>query len=462
MKKLFTLLSACTLVVTANSQTYFSDDFEGGSLTGNNAWTQVFTVGSQGTHDWYWDTFSGDNFAEINNYPDASDVWMISPVIDLSGQSATNPYLSFQNTSGNFDGPDLEVYVSSTYGGGAINMGDWTQLTGWNLSPGSGDGYTDVNSGDIDLTSVASSSTVYIAFRYQSAASSAQEYQIDNVLIQEGMTVVPTLSIYDVQYSTANPADSPEDGNTVNLHGVVTSLASGGDSGDGYFMQDADGAWNGLMIVDGTNTPNVGDSVEVTGVVEENFDMTRLVSISAFTNHGTPTVAINPVVITSAQAASMEDYESVMVTVEAAECTVDNAGFGLWTMNDGSGDLNADDDCFDNSATLGNYYDVTGIISYTYSEYKINPRTGADMVVVGNASIVTNTIDMNIYPNPADEQIVINAAPNAVVAIYNMAGQVVANGVSNKTIDVASLEAGIYQVVITVDGSQSAQKLVIK
>ena len=43
-----------------------------------------------------------------------------------------------------------------------------------------------------------------------------------------------------------------------------------------------------------------------------------------------------------------------------------------------------------------------------------------------------------------------------------MTGAVVSEGVSTKTIDVSELEAGIYNVVVTLNGTQTAQKLIIK
>ena len=67
-----------------------------------------------------------------------------------------------------------------------------------------------------------------------------------------------------------------------------------------------------------------------------------------------------------------------------------------------------------------------------------------------------------IYPNPASDNVVINAAAGSIVSIYSMNGALVANGVSNKTMDISHLDAGTYQVVIALNGEKTIQKLVIE
>ena len=56
----------------------------------------------------------------------------------------------------------------------------------------------------------------------------------------------------------------------------------------------------------------------------------------------------------------------------------------------------------------------------------------------------------------------INTTADAVINIYAMTGALVANGVSNQTIDISMLEAGIYQVVINENGNKMTHKLVIE
>jgi hypothetical protein len=463
MKKFFTLLSAVSIVAAANAQTYFSDDFEGGSLTGNEAWTsQVIANPDAITGEWILGTDFG-NYAKLSNFVSSSNhilnSWFISPTMDLS--AGTEVIMNFSMTK-RFDGPDMIVHISNDYDGtSAPSTATWTDITAlftlnsdvasWSFSP----------SGDGDISANISGTSTYIAFEYIGTSTDGSTWEVDDVNIQEGATLIPTLSIYDIQYTTAAPADSPESGNTVTTSGIVTSV-SGEDSGDGYFIQDADGSWNGIVINDATNSPNVGDSVEVTGVVEENFDFTRIGTISNFVNHGATTWQPTAAIITSSNAASMEEYESVLVQILSTECTNDNAGFGLWETNDGSGAVGVDDDCFVNFGDLGDYYDLTGIISYSFAFYKINPRSGIDQVIVGFSSIVDNNINFEIYPNPATDVINITVDANALVSIYSLSGTKVFEALASKTIDVSALEAGMYNIVVTTNGTQSVEKLVIR
>jgi Secretion system C-terminal sorting domain len=459
MNKIFTLFSICAIAITANSQTYFSDDFEGGSLTGNNAWTQQIPTGTGGTDDWYWDVFSGDNFAENNVFPTVSDVWMISPSMDIS--AATQPMLSFQNTSGNFDGPDLEVYVSTVYAGGAINMGDWTQVTIPNLSPGSGDGYVEMASGDMDLTSFISTTTT-IAFRYQSGTSAGQEYQIDDVLIQEGPTVITITPIYDIQFSTIG--DSPELGNVVTTKGVVTGVYLFGSNLDRFFIQDSTGAWNGIYIYENGYTVAIGDSVLVTGEVQEFNSLTEIGFVSNVTILNSGNTLPAPVTVTSATIGD-EEYEGVLVTLQDAICTTVTDAFGVWKANDGTAaDIDIDDDLLPTTfnSVLGDAYDVTGIRHYAFGVNVFYPTTGAGITTVGFAGLEDFDNEFTIYPNPANNEVIVNAQSDALVAIYSMTGALVANGVSNKSIDISNLDAGIYQVLINTNGTELARKLVIQ
>lgn len=462
MKKPILFIAGLLSIGAAKAQIYFSDDFEGGSLTGNNAWTtQVVDDPNTTNEDWELGTVGG-NYARVSNYTGQSNVlntWLISPAIDLSAGTAIN--MNFNMTK-RFAGDDMIVHISNNYdGSSAPSSATWSDITTLFTLDTDIDSWAFVPSGDGDISTYVSGTSTYIAFEYIGGASNGSTWEVDDIQIQEGATTIPTLTIYDIQYTLADPADSPEDGNVVTTSGVVTAI-SGGDSGDGYFIQDEDGSWNGIVIVDGTNTPAVGDSVEVTGTVEENFDFTRISGISAFTNHGTATWQPTAAAVSSNDAATLEEYEGVLVTISETECTNDNAGFGLWETNDGSGALNVDDDCFDNSADLGNWYDLTGVISYSFSEYKINPRTGADQVAIEFATIVDNTVDFEIYPNPANDLVQINAGVEAQINIYAMTGALVISTNNETQIDVSDLEAGVYTVTVTENGVTGAKRIIIQ
>lgn len=459
MKKFFTLLSCIALTTAANAQTYLSDDWTGGTLTSNNAWTTYTTdmnfdwgtqdLGSPGNFYAYMTNWNGSN--------NAVTAWLISPVMDFS--SAVQPEMEFRNAY-NFAGAPLELHISTDYPGTGDpgTNGTWTDITG--SATWSAGGFAWTNSGVIDLSAYNGNAAVYIAFRYEGSATDGSTWEVDEVNIAE-YTPTPQVSIYDVQYTLSDPAVSPYNGDSVTVSGVVTSPSQDA-SGVGYFIQDADGSWNGLCINDATNTPSIGDSVTVTVMIEENFGFTRGL-MGSYTNHGPSTWTPTEVTITAASASSMEEYESVLVLVQGVECTSDNIGNGLWEGHDGTDTLVVDDDCFNNDAVLGNWYDITGVMSYSFSQYKINPRNGSsDLAIVGYAGVDANENSINIYPNPAENTVFVYANPTAVVNIYSMTGALVANGVGNQIIDVSNLESGIYQLVVTENGSNISKKLMIK
>ncbi len=78
----------------------------------------------------------------------------------------------------------------------------------------------------------------------------------------------------------------------------------------------------------------------------------------------------------------------------------------------------------------------------------------------------SNTISFNVYPNPANTTITVDYKAenndNVEISISNLVGQVVNTEVSNNTIDVSNLEAGIYFVSLRINNNVSTQKLIIE
>lgn len=389
MKTLYTTILACTFIGFLNGQTYFSDDFEpgsgaGGSLTNNNAWTTQVVVASTSGFNWIHDDFGGDAFAEVSNYNSTTSTnevmqtWLITPVIDLS--ASTMPVLNFNNMK-RFPGDDLIVNISTDYSGsGSPLAASWTDITSSCTMDANTGSWSFVNSGDVDITTAVSGSpsTVYLAFQYSGGVSDGSVYEIDDVIIQEGPISVPSVPIYDIQYTTSPGGNSPYDGQVVTTGGIVTALVN--SAGDvGYFIQSGSGAWNGIYVNDASNIPARGDSVTVTGMVQENFNFTRITAVSAYNvvSGGNPEPAAWPVATIEV---NYEDFEGVLVRAASAECTNPSVGFGQWAIYDGSTDTClVDDIIYSYVPVLGNVYDVTGPVWFSYSEFKLLPRDAADI-----------------------------------------------------------------------------------
>ncbi|MAP01450.1 MAG: hypothetical protein CMD01_01355 [Flavobacteriales bacterium] len=450
MKNTITLFILC-FGISSFAQTYFSEDFEpsGGTLTQNNAWTtQVVTAHPDG-YDWYHSDFSGDAFAKVSNYNNSTssnspmETWLISPVIDLS--LATAPNLNFENVK-RFSGADLNVLISTDYASSASPS--WTDITSFLNMDSDISSWNFVNSGDLDISPyiASSASSVTIAFQYQGGSSDGSTYEIDDIIISEGASGPTIVSIYDIQFTTSSPANSPYTGQQVNTGGIVTYVRTDGT----YYLQSGFGPWSGVYVYDSISTVVAGDSVTLSCEVDEFFELTELKNITNLTvvSQGN-TFTTN--IISSSQANS-EKFEGCLVSVVSATCTNANAGFGEWTINDGSGPCNVDDFIFPFSPTLNAIYDVSGLIDYSFGNYKILPRDIDDIDEITSTYFQNIDTDFSIYPNPCNSSVLqLNISYHSNVKIFSSIGEVcfiqqVSPG--KNSIDISNFSKGIYLVSI--------------
>ncbi len=167
---------------------FFNEDFEIFEDYGEinqYGWTS-YSVTDPSKH-WYASTYSNNRFAKMSGFnydtylADDNEDWLITPKFDFT--DLTSVQLSFENSC-NYNGPDLEVFISVDYdGSGNPNDFNWTELTGLALSSGS---YNEVTA-TADLASYIGSTNVFVGFKYTSLASlggnGAKTWQIDDVTI---------------------------------------------------------------------------------------------------------------------------------------------------------------------------------------------------------------------------------------------------------------------------------------
>lgn len=286
---------------------------------------------------------------------------------------------------------------------------------------------------------------------------------IDSVSIAAGEPVViEEVSIYDIQYSPDAPHDSPYAGEVVKTTGIVTGVFQFGADEGKFFIQDGDGAWNGIYVYGDGSDLNLGDEVAVTGEVVEYYGLTEMSWISDIELLSSDNPLPTPVDVTTLAAAN-EEYEGVLVRVMDAECVNDDAGFGQFEVNDGSGVRLIDDQIYSYTATMGNYYNITGVTFLSFDEVKIFPRMSEDIVVTGAVGIDENDLVVEMYPNPASDVVNLIVDPTSVVEIYAVSGELVQSINGNvQRIDVSNLETGIYQVIVRNENGLSSQKLIVQ
>ncbi|PLX15261.1 MAG: hypothetical protein C0597_09060 [Marinilabiliales bacterium] len=227
---------------------------------------------------------------------------------------------------------------------------------------------------------------------------------------------VPTeLSIYDIQYTTGSGA-SEHVGEFVITSGIVTAAYS-----SGYFIQDEGAAWHGLFILDYDNEPSVGDSVKVAGEVSEYQDHTEIADVVGYEVLNTGLSLFDPIELTTVEVAE-EQYEGVLAKVTEAECTVAPDNYNVWTVNDGSGALKIDDVIYQHTPTVGNIYDITGIMHGWYGIVFL-PRNASDIntyPVIENLTIdpttPTSSDAVTVSATITDEEV--TDASNLTVKLY--------------------------------------------
>ena len=262
--------------------------------------------------------------------------------------------------------------------------------------------------------------------------------EVDSVRIYIAAPMpTPDASIYDIQFTTNPNGDSPLVGQMVNTGGIVTAT-----HGSGYWLQNGNGAWRGIYVFDNANTPALGDSVTLTASVEEYFNMTQLTSVTNFTNVSSGNTVL--VAGISTADANLEDWEGQLVQVSMATCVNDDVAgnFGQWQVDDGSGFIWVDDLIFPFTPSLNTMYDVTGAMSYSFSERKIEPRDMNDISI--SSSVVERFGDaVQVYPNPATDVLYVsfvNGPERAEYTLTDLTGRAVLGGILTSDRQVIALD----------------------
>ncbi|MHA2018173.1 MAG: T9SS type A sorting domain-containing protein [Promethearchaeota archaeon] len=243
--------------------------------------------------------------------------------------------------------------------------------------------------------------------------------------IIEPIPVTP-YTIYEIQYSTTGP--SPHEGELVETSGIVTAKFE-----SYFFIQDGVGAWNGIVIYP-LQEVELGDEITISGSVLEYNDKTEITDIINMTILGSTDLP-NPIVIDAATLSSTEDYESVLTKIQNVTVSNEDLGYGTWEVEDQSGT------CI--IGGLGNYiyepllgqliFNLTGIVDYTYGDFKLEPRDDTDIDLVGtdveeDIPVIKSNLLGN-YPNPFNPTTTIyfelntENIGNAELIIYNLKGQ---------------------------------------
>jgi len=206
-----------------------------------------------------------------------------------------------------------------------------------------------------------------------------------------------TVSIQEIQYTTF-PGDgtypSPLEGTILNTGGIVSGIDF--HNGRFFISSSAGGAWNGIYVYDNDYFPQIGDSVSITAQVYEYYGFTELSEVTScefYTDQPLPPASE----VTTGQINSAEAYESVLVKINNAEVVSVYDEYNNWLASDGSTACFIGPEFFYNEditeliPLLPGYQfeEIKGIVSYSYGEYRLNPRTLSDFVSSEDGMIVS-------------------------------------------------------------------------
>jgi|GEM_PF-1083190 len=258
-------------------------------------------------------------------------------------------------------------------------------------------------------------------------------------------------TIFDIQYSEVGP--SPLEGEQVITNGIVTGICD-----IGFFLQDGSGSWNGIFVYEYGSYVSQGDEINIHATVAEYFDKTELVDIVEYNilSSGNP---LPEIIFLTTVAVNQEDYEGVLVQVADAECTDFNPEYGEWLVDDGTGTTMVDDLIYEFVPEIGESYNITGIVDYSYGSFRIEPRYSSDISIssTGQEDVLNNNFNLYNFPNPFNPNTTIyftteNTETNTEILIYNIKGQKI------KTLEVRNLKLGINEIIW--DGTDSNNKSV--
>jgi hypothetical protein len=328
-------------------------------------------------------------------------------------------------------------------------------------------------------------------------------------------SVKPVLHPSDIQYTPYINGRSPYIGAIDSVGGIVTAdtsllrlspLTAAGTNG--WFIQSGTAPFGGLWILGPDSLMlklKAGDSVVVTGSIQENFEVTRVANITkvrVVASGKTIPAAVKLMTERFGDAASngnlaAEPYEGMLVKFDSVQVVDVSPVFDqpteFWISNSSQPVLVRRDGRHTYSNVLADtlvgltvvkvgakFTSVTGIIHFSSGRYKITPRNNNDWVGyqpvlnVRRENMVARefSLEQN-YPNPFNPattlRYAIPAGTDVTLKVYNIIGQEVAtlvneyqtSGVYTVNFDASKLSSGIYLYRISAGTFVQVKKMLL-
>jgi hypothetical protein len=330
--------------------------------------------------------------------------------------------------------------------------------------------------------------------------------------------------IYDVQYSLASNSASPMTGREITVKGIVTASAKNYDLGYLYIQDENGGPYSGIWLV-GSGIANYyrGEEVNVTGTVEEYFNMTRIV-VSSSNKTGKwvapATTVVDPTDSISKLNYGWEKWEGCLVRLQdpangKLHVSKTNLGFGDYAVSSIPGASKARStyvlagrqsgtafsslwvqpvtslayDTIDGfmevdpivvSDTM-NMDALEGIVFFGFSNFRVLPRNNDDFIGINISLDSTNLqkspliglnenaplVGVSVRPNPAQSALFLDGLADAAVHVEltDALGRTVLRTVlpaGSNRLDVGHLAPGSYYLRAVQNGRAAATQVVLQ
>jgi hypothetical protein len=189
--------------------------------------------------------------------------------------------------------------------------------------------------------------------------------------------------------------------------------------------------------------------------------MTEMINVSSITVETTGNTKTPNVI--STQQANQEEWESVLVRLNGATVTANNQPVFQFTVNDGSGGVFVDDLLYVYAMpTVGQIFNLTGPMFFSFTERKILPRAVSDMQNITSVDEWTSSV--SVYPNPVVDVLQVEALQGTFCKLYAADGKLVDEFTTTGTMhtyNAANLATGMYVLQLT-NGNASKSFSVVK
>ncbi|NOZ35790.1 MAG: T9SS type A sorting domain-containing protein [Chlorobi bacterium] len=349
-------------------------------------------------------------------------------------------------------------------------------------------GLTSVNPADYTLTAIgqvqvnftqASIDATHDSIVYLKAQSNFTPNTIRDNLNDAGTNSTPYQFYAGVlpiaKTNTANATDTVRQGYNFTLAGIVTA----NDNYNQVWIQDSNNAMSGVMIFSSSFTSEVavGDSITIVGQKALYNGATEIVNpllinkVSSFTPSAATVNSSDLAYSKSQDDADAEPWEGQLVALTGITIDSLNTSYYEYFGHNASGDIICFDDDVDYhygsgfSMDIDKTYDVTGVVTFSYGHYKVNPRSPADASETAGISNLTDNA-IKIYPNPAQNTLFVKDMHNiSELSIVNVLGKTIDSYPVNSDfteLNINNLKNGLYFIRFNTNSGKFFVKTFVK